>query len=73
MMKNWQVIIYAFVGALFTGGIIFSITSVITQENPLSYVLIFALLLVLFILFTLLLFSYKKHRPSVEDMTDDRE
>ncbi|CAM3402718.1 hypothetical protein [Nosocomiicoccus ampullae] len=73
MMKTWQVFVYAFIGALFTGGTIFSVTGAITQENPLSYVLIFGLLIVLFIIFTLLLLSYRKHRPSVEEMKDDRE
>lgn len=69
-MKNWQVIVYAFVGALFTGGIIFSITSTVTNDSPLSLVIIIGIMIIMFLLFIFLLLSYRNNRPSVEEMRD---
>lgn len=72
-MKSWHIFVYAFVGAFFTSGIIFSITSTFTSDQPFNFIVIFLIMGVLFLLFVLFLFSYRKHRPSLKEMKDQEE
>ncbi|CAD2072090.1 hypothetical protein [Phocicoccus pinnipedialis] len=67
-MKSWHIIAYAFVGAFFTAGIIFSITSTFTNDRPFSFIAIFLIMGALVLFFVLFIFSYQKHRPSLKDM-----
>lgn len=69
-MKHWKIILYALVGAFFTGGIIFSITSTFTSDSPFSWLIVFLIMAFMFLVFLFLLLSYKRHRPSLKDMED---